>query len=154
MPTVSAGSGDSLTEIYYEVRGDTASSSFGATLDCWEPQLDGLLNHQASPGGVSVSACLLDNRGVGRSGSPKARQAYTTTIMAEDCIAVLNALKWDQVHVIGHSMGAMVATQLASMHPDRLLSLTLISTFWASTIEDRAKVDLKFHFMKKTLNEV
>lgn len=38
-----------------------------------------------------------------------------------------DALKWDQVHVIGHSMGAMVATQLASMHPDRLLSLTLIS---------------------------
>ncbi|DBA73506.1 TPA: hypothetical protein ACH3X1_011532 [Trebouxia sp. C0004] len=86
-----------------------------------------------------------------------------------------NALKWDQAHVIGHSMGAMVATQLASMHPDRLLSLTLISvtagrwqsiptnwaaikyawqTFWARTVEDRAKVDLKFHFMKKTLNEV
>ena len=44
---------------------------------------------QASPGGASVRACLLDNRGVGRSGSPKARQAYTTTIMADDCIAVL-----------------------------------------------------------------
>ena len=38
-----------------------------------------------------------------------------------------DALKWGQVHVIGHSMGAMVATQLASMHPARLLSLTLIS---------------------------
>ena len=38
-----------------------------------------------------------------------------------------DTLKWGQVHVIGHSMGAMVATQLASMHPDRLLSLTLIS---------------------------
>ncbi|DBA73505.1 TPA: hypothetical protein ACH3X1_011531 [Trebouxia sp. C0004] len=105
MPTVSAGSGASLTDIYYELRGDTASCSgresdfnthvsilmimgFGATLDCWEPQLDGLLNHQASPG-ASVRACLLDNRGVGRSGSPKARQAYTTTIMADDCIAVL-----------------------------------------------------------------
>ena len=43
------------------------------------------------------------------------------------CSGVQNALKWDQVHVIGHSMGAMVATQLACMHPDRLLSLTLIS---------------------------
>lgn len=43
------------------------------------------------------------------------------------CFVMQNALKWDQVHVIGHSMGAMVATQLASMHPDRLLSLTLIS---------------------------
>ena len=40
---------------------------------------------------------------------------------------VQDALKWDQVHVIGHSMGAMIATQLASMYPQRLLSLTLIS---------------------------
>ena len=30
----------------------------------------------------------------------------------------------------------------------------LLQTFWASSIEERAKVDLKFHFMKKTLNEV
>ena len=37
------------------------------------------------------------------------------------------ALGWELVHVIGHSMGAMVATQLASMHPERFLSLTLIS---------------------------
>lgn len=43
------------------------------------------------------------------------------------CSGMQNAMKWDQVHVIGHSMGAMVATQLACMHPDRLLSLTLIS---------------------------
>ena len=38
-----------------------------------------------------------------------------------------DALIWSQVHVIGHSMGAMVAMQLACMHPERLLSLTLIS---------------------------
>lgn len=28
-----------------------------------------------------------------------------------------------------------------------------VQTFWASSVEERAKVDLKFHFMKKTLNE-
>ena len=32
--------------------------------------------------------------------------------------------------------------------------LLLLQTFWAKSIEDRAKVDLKLHFMKKTLNEV
>lgn len=32
--------------------------------------------------------------------------------------------------------------------------LLCMQTFWAKSIEDRAKVDLKLHFMKKTLNEV
>ena len=41
--------------------------------------------------------------------------------------AVQDVLQWEQVHVIGLSMGAMVATQLASMHPEKFLSLTLIS---------------------------
>lgn len=149
MSLVSVGSGASSAEIYYEVHEIRACTSgreqlarddelqscvevlmimgFGATLDCWEPQLDGLLNHQGNANQTTIRVCLLDNRGVGRSSSPKARQAYTTSIMAEDCITVLDTLKWGQVHVIGHSMGAMVATQLASMHPDRLLSLTLIS---------------------------
>ncbi|KAL3134650.1 hypothetical protein ABBQ32_007659 [Trebouxia sp. C0010 RCD-2024] len=192
MPTIASGSGTCAADIYYEVRGDTPSTSnrephnstevnilmimgFGATLDCWEPQLDGLLRPEAKAPGACVRVCLLDNRGVGRSSSPTLRQAYSTSIMADDCIAVLDVLHWEQVHVIGHSMGAMVATQLASMHPEKFLSLTLISvtagrwqavpanwaaikyawqTLWAKSIEDRAKVDLKLHFMRKTLNEV
>lgn len=142
MPTVSSGSGASAADVFYEVRSNAASISgrdadlapgidilmimgFGATMDCWEPQLDGLLRHPGDE--VPVRVCLLDNRGVGRSSSPKPRTAYTTSRMADDCITILDALKWGQVHVIGHSMGAMIATQLASMHPERLLSLTLIS---------------------------
>lgn len=37
-------------------------------------------------------------------------------------------LKWTKVHVVGHSMGGMVATRLAALAPERLASLTLIST--------------------------
>ena len=39
-----------------------------------------------------VKVCMLDNRGVGRSSSPTLRQAYSTSIMADDCIAVLVSL--------------------------------------------------------------
>lgn len=44
---------------------------------------------QARAPGAVVRICLLDNRGVGRSSSPASRQAYSTSIMADDCIAVL-----------------------------------------------------------------
>ena len=37
-------------------------------------------------------------------------------------------LKWTKVHVVGHSMGGMVATRLAALAPERVASLTLIST--------------------------
>ena len=37
-------------------------------------------------------------------------------------------LSWTKVHVAGHSMGGMVATRLAALAPERVASLTLIST--------------------------
>ncbi len=37
-------------------------------------------------------------------------------------------LIWARVHVVGHSMGGMVATRLAALAPERVASLTLIST--------------------------
>ena len=40
--------------------------------------------------------------------------------MAADCLALLDALGLDQVHVLGHSMGGMVAVQMAAQWPERL----------------------------------
>lgn len=52
--------------------------------------------------------------------------------------------------------------KIATPYPSKVCFCTLYpnkgcccaQTFWAKTVEDRAKIDLKFHFMKKTLNEV
>lgn len=48
--------------------------------------------------------------------------------MAGDCIAVMDALHWPTAHVVGHSMGGMIAVKLAANHPSRAASLTVIST--------------------------
>jgi pimeloyl-ACP methyl ester carboxylesterase len=50
--------------------------------------------------------------------------AYRLTDMADDAIAVLDALGIDRAHVAGWSIGGMVAQQLAIDHPDRVLSIT------------------------------
>ncbi|MEK4852249.1 alpha/beta hydrolase [Paenibacillus sp. FSL H7-0756] len=51
---------------------------------------------------------------------------YTLDDMAGDVIGLLDALGIDQAHVVGRSMGGMIAQLVASKYPDRVLSLTSI----------------------------
>ncbi len=53
---------------------------------------------------------------------------YTLTDMAHDVIALITGLGWDSAHVVGVSMGGMVAQHLGFEHADRVRSLTTIMT--------------------------
>lgn len=71
----------------------------------------------------------FDNRDVGRSvvyehGKPK----YTYVDMADDAAHVLNAYGVEQAHIVGMSMGGMLAQILALRNADKVLSLTLMMT--------------------------
>jgi pimeloyl-ACP methyl ester carboxylesterase len=66
----------------------------------------------------------LDNRGHGKSGKPHEANQYGLE-MVEDVVRLLDHLKIQKAHVVGYSMGGAIALKLATMHPDRLLSVTL-----------------------------
>jgi pimeloyl-ACP methyl ester carboxylesterase len=83
----------------------------------------------------------FDNRDVGRSthfthlgvprlgrllARPAAAAAYRLDDMADDGVAVLDALGWRSAHVVGVSLGGMIAQTIAIRHPDRVRSLTSI----------------------------
>jgi pimeloyl-ACP methyl ester carboxylesterase len=53
---------------------------------------------------------------------------YRLEDMADDAVAVLDGLGWRSAHIVGHSMGGMIAQTLAIRHPDRVRSLTWISS--------------------------
>lgn len=73
--------------------------------------------------------CLLpDNRGVGRTDKPLG--PYSSAMMAEDFVGLLDTLDLDRVHVVGCSMGSTIAQQLALRHPQRVRSLVLMCP-WA-----------------------
>ena len=70
----------------------------------------------------------LDNRGAGRSDVPPG--PYTTRLMADDAAALLAHLGIARTHVIGRSMGGMIAQEPALAYPERVARLVLFAT-WA-----------------------
>lgn len=53
---------------------------------------------------------------------------YVLEDMAADAVAVMDALQWPSAHVVGHSLGGMIAQVLAIGYPERVRSLTSISS--------------------------
>ncbi len=75
----------------------------------------------------SFEVIVYDHRGVGQS-SPLQGE-LTTALLAHDAAALLGALDLDSAHVLGISMGGMVAQELALAQPARIRTLTLGCTY-------------------------
>lgn len=132
-------------DLAYEVRGDPAAPpvlfvmGLGMPLTLWpDAFVDGIV-------AAGFRAVLFDNRDVGQSqrieGEPlgsalwaigkvfmgfPVRGVYTIEDMADDADGLLAALAIPKAHVVGMSMGGMIAQALASRHPARVASLTSI----------------------------
>jgi 3-oxoadipate enol-lactonase len=108
----------------YEIDGNPAgppvlfSNSLGTTHALWNPQLEAL-----SP---TFRIIRYDTRGHGSSGVPDG--PYTIDVLGLDAIAILDAVGVEQTHVCGLSLGGLTAMWLAVHRPDRVRSVTLVST--------------------------
>ncbi len=69
-----------------------------------------------------------DLRGHGASDQPAEEEAYSLAEMADDVLALADALGWERFDLLGHSMGGMVAQVMALRDPERLRSLVLMDT--------------------------
>ena len=68
-----------------------------------------------------------DQRGYSPGARPAGRKAYVQSQLVDDVLALLDAAGAEQVHLVGHDWGALVAWALASRHPERVRTLTAVS---------------------------
>lgn len=85
----------------------------------WQHQMEALVD-------AGYTAVSFDLRGFGDSPLPDF--PYDMARLASDLDAVRGHVNADRFHMVGHSLGGMVAVEYALTHPDRLVSLTLAST--------------------------
>lgn len=71
-------------------------------------------------------AVTFDNRGIG--GSDKPVGPYSISMMSSDTIGLMDFLRIDKAHLLGGSMGGMVAQHIAINHPQRVDKLILFNT--------------------------
>ncbi len=85
-----------------------------------------------------VIAC--DNRGVGTSDTPES--AYTIKIMSEDIIRLMDHLEIKKAHILGVSMGGMIAQKIAISYPERVDKLILASTYLGGEEMGEVTIDM------------
>lgn len=91
----------------------------GCVGEGWRPQVEGLRD--------AFECVTFDNRGIG--GSAALTGALTLEQMTSDALALMDHLGWESAHVLGHSLGGLLAQQVALAAPERVRSLGLLCTF-------------------------
>ncbi|KAF2503396.1 alpha/beta hydrolase-like protein [Lophium mytilinum] len=127
--SVAAGRGGPFS-IAYEIHGKGDRRlvwimGLGGLKTTWQRQTKDFAHTK----GDIYTSLVFDNRGIGESDKPFMR--YSTSEMAKDTVELLDHVGWTdnrRLHVIGISMGGMIAQELALLIPDRICSLSLVST--------------------------
>lgn len=126
MPHVTSRDG---TRLYYEEAGAGTPilfiHEFAGDYRTWEPQM----RHFSR----SHRCVTYSQRGYPPSDVPEKGERYLQDIFRDDAVAVLDALKVDKAHVVGHSMGAATALHVGIHFPQRCISVTAAGCGYGSS---------------------
>lgn len=111
------------SEVYYELSGAGAPvlwiQGAAVTGEAWRLQV----RHFDS----GYQNLIFDNRGIGRS--VPFEGPISIEAMADDVRCLMREVGWSSAHIVGHSMGGLIAQQFAIEEPQRVRSLSLLCTF-------------------------
>lgn len=110
--------------MYYDVQGDgfplVMVMGFLGNANCWDPRMMPVLSDK-------FKVITFDNRGAGRT--DVSDKEFSVRLFAEDTVGLMDVLNVPKAHVLGISMGGMIAQELALNYPERVEKLILASTF-------------------------
>jgi 3-oxoadipate enol-lactonase len=116
--------------MYYEVHGKgeplVLIQGFGGGHQGWLFQVPAFSKH--------FLVVTFDNRGIGKT--DRSKEPYTIKTMADDVIGLMDYLAVDKAHILGLSLGGMVAQEIAITYPHRVRKLVLASTFATGRMSD------------------
>ena len=119
MPTIKIND----INMYYEIHGQGEPlllvMGMGADLTVWGDSIQKFAE--------KYQVIAFDNRGAGRTNKPDI--PYSIEMMADDTIGLMDKLDIKRVHIMGASMGSLIAQMIAANHPERVQSLVLYVAF-------------------------
>jgi pimeloyl-ACP methyl ester carboxylesterase len=119
--------------LYYEIIGQghplVMIRGVGSNADHWYEQVPALSQ--------KFQLLVFDNRGIARSSDPGG--PFSIRDMAADTIALMAALGIKKSHVLGYSMGGMIAQEMALNDPQKIAGLILVATDCGISLRIKAK---------------
>jgi pimeloyl-ACP methyl ester carboxylesterase len=136
MPHITARDG---TRLYYEEAGSGSPVIFvheyAGDYRTWEMQMRFFSR---------VHRCVTySQRGYPPSDVPTDGARYSQDIARDDVLAVMDALKIDRAHVVGHSMGAYTALHVGIHSPERCISVVAAGCGWGSSPDSKKREDIR-----------
>jgi len=112
----------------------------GLTHEIWQPQLDYFKDN------TTVSYDIL-----GHGKTPLNKSNISFDDFSEQLVNLLNELKFDKIHLIGFSIGSLIARNFATKYNDRLKSLTLLGSIYNRSEEQQMIVNDRLDLIRKNL---
>ena len=110
----------------------------GLTHEIWKPQIDYFKN---------CTTLSYDILGHGKTPLKKTNISFDD--FSEQLIKLINELNFQKIHLVGFSIGSLVARNFATKHNDRLQSLILLGSIYKRSEEQQKIVNDRFNLAKK-----
>ena len=112
----------------------------GLTYEIWQPQLDFFKDY---------SNLSYDILGHGKSSLTKQNISFDD--FSDQLIELINELKIEKIHLVGFSIGSLIARNFATRYGDRLRSLILLGSIYKRSEQQQKIVNERFDQAKKEL---